>query len=57
MVTDYLYKSTYGTRHKTERVTSNCEVLYDEAFSPGDTVFMDTIGTVRNRCNRQLTNQ
>lgn len=48
VVTDYLTKSTYATLRKTEVVTSNGVVIYDESFSPQDDGFMDTIATVRN---------
>jgi hypothetical protein len=48
VVTDYLDKSTYATLHKTEVVTSNGAVIYDQSFSPQDAGFMDTIATVGN---------
>lgn len=48
VVTDYLDKSTYATLHKTEVVTSNGAVIYDQSFSPQDAGFIDTIATVRN---------
>jgi hypothetical protein len=47
-VTDYLDKSTYATLKKTEVVTSNGAVIYDQSFSPQDAGFIDTIATVRN---------
>jgi hypothetical protein len=48
VVTDYLDKSSYSTLHKTEVVTSDGVEIYNEAFSPGEAGFMDTIATVRN---------
>ncbi|NLF87489.1 hypothetical protein GX563_01550 [Candidatus Bathyarchaeota archaeon] len=48
VVTDYLDKSSYSTLHKTEVVTSDGAEIYNEAFSPGEAGFMDTIATVRN---------
>ncbi len=47
-VTDYLDKSTYSTLYKTEQITSDGALIYNETFSPGDADFMDTISTVRN---------
>jgi hypothetical protein len=48
VVTDYLDKSSYSSLHKTEVVTSDGVMIYDEAFNPGEAGFMDTIATVRN---------
>jgi len=48
VVTDYLDKSSYSTLHKAEVVTSDGVEIYNEAFSPGEAGFMDTIATVRN---------
>jgi hypothetical protein len=48
IVTDYLDKSSYSTLHKTEVVTSDGVEIYNEAFSPEEAGFMDTIATVRN---------